>query len=281
MPELPEVETVCRVMRPALVGKRIARVEAVRDPLVFAGCSPKSIEKALLGRVVDAVGRRGKVFWIAAHGPGPTLYGHLGMSGWIREIGRRGTRLRGHGSAPFDDPEGRARFLKLGLETDDGRRIVFTDARRLGRIWLGDAPDKERRIGRLGHDALDALPSDDALLPIFARRKRAIKAVLLDQTVLAGIGNWVADEVLYQSRIAPERPASSLSKAETAALRRAIRSVLQHAVRVGADADRYPRSWLFAHRWGGSRGATCIAGRPIVRDTIGGRTTAWVPSLQR
>jgi formamidopyrimidine-DNA glycosylase len=101
--------------------------------------------------------------------------------------------------------------LRLRLETDDGRAVAFTDARRLGRIWLGDTLDRERRITRLGPDAFDALPSSDELRAILGRRKRPIKAVLLDQGVLAGIGNWIANEVLYQAGIAPKRSAASLS----------------------------------------------------------------------
>src|SRR5580692_565465 len=157
MPELPEVETVCRVMRRALVGRRIARVDVVPDRLVFSGHTPRAVERALDGRVVEAVGRHGKFFWIAMSGDGPTVYGHLGMSGWMREVGRRGTRLRGHGDAPFDDDAGRPRFLRLRLEAEGGRAIAFTDPRRLGRIWLGGAPDRERRVTRLGPDAFEAL----------------------------------------------------------------------------------------------------------------------------
>jgi len=281
MPELPEVETVCRVLRRALVGERLAEVEVVRDSLVFSGHPPREVERAFAGRVVDAVGRHGKYFWIALRGPGPTVFGHLGMSGWVREVGRDGTRLHGHGEAPFDDDAGRPRFMRLRLETTGGRAVAFTDPRRLGRIWLGASPEQERRIVRLGPDAYDDLPTATALAELFARRRTPIKAVLLDQSALAGIGNWIADEVLYQARIAPGRPAASLSKAEVAALRRAIHHVLAHAVRVGADHRRFPRSWLFEHRWGGGRGAARVGGQAIVRETIGGRTTAWVPSRQR
>lgn len=280
MPELPEVETVCRVMRHALLRKRITLVEVVRDPIVFGPYSPKAIEKALLHRTVRAVGRRGKYFWLTLDGEGPTVFGHLGMSGWVREIGRTGTRLHGHGQAPFEDEQGRPRFLKLGVRTRSGSSIVFTDPRRLGRVWLGPAPEHDLRVKRLGRDAFDDLPTAAELRAAFSRRKIPIKAVLLDQGVLAGIGNWIADEVLYQSRIAPKRSAASLSDREVTVLRRAIRSVLARAVEVGADYQRFPQSWLFEHRWGGTRGADQIAGERIVREQVGGRTTAWVPTRQ-
>jgi formamidopyrimidine-DNA glycosylase len=281
MPELPEVETACRMIRHALQGQRIARVEVARDALVFAGFPPKAIEQALLGRTVRTVGRRGKFFWLTLDGEGPTLFGHLGMSGWIREVGLEGRRLRGHGNAPLDDAQGRPRFLKLGMYTRSGRGIVLTDPRRLGRVWLGPIPEQDPRLKRLGRDAFDDLPSSNELLALFRRRKIPIKAVLLDQGALAGIGNWLADEVLYQARIAPKRSAASLTLVEVTALRRAIVSVLARAVSVGAEHERFPKSWLFEHRWGGSRGAPRVNGQLIVREEVGGRTTAWVPTRQK
>lgn len=268
-------------MRQALLGKRLTRVEVMPDTIFFSGIAPKAIEKALLQRTVREVGRHGKFFWLTLDGAGPTVFGHLGMSGWIRAVGKQGTRLHGHGEAPFDDQQGRPRFLKLGLYTRDGSGIVLTDPRRLGRVWLGSSPDTDLRLKRLGRDAFDDLPSASELLALLGRRRIPIKAVLLDQGALSGIGNWIADEVLYQSRIAPKRSATSLTAVEVAALRRSIRGVLAHAVKVGADHHRFPKSWLFKHRWGGTRGAAQIAGQPIVREEVGGRTTAWVPTRQK
>lgn len=281
MPELAEVETVCRLMRRCLEGSTITRVDVVADPLVFSKHSKRSVEEALSGRIVRAIGRRGKMFWISMKGPGPTVYGHLGMSGWIREVGKDGTRLRGHGDAPFDDEGGRPRFLKLLIEVRSGRGIALTDPRRLGRIWLGEDPDTDSRLKRLGRDAYDDLPTVDELMKMFGRRHIAIKAVLLDQGAMAGIGNWLADEILYQSKIAPHRIAAELTKSEVSALRRAIESVVGHAVKVGADAKRFPKTWLFEHRWGGARGSQKIGRHAIRRDEVGGRTTAWVPAVQK
>jgi len=125
------------------------------------------------------------------------------------------------------------------------------------------------------------LPSERELGELFGRRRIPIKALLLDQSALAGIGNWIADEVLYQAGIAPKRSAASLTPSEITALRRAIRTVLARAVKVGADYKRFPKSWLFEHRWGGTRGVGRINGQRIVREEVGGRTTAWVPSRQK
>src|SRR5437762_3460984 len=127
MPELPEVETVCRVMRRALVGKKIKDVEVVKDTIISGAAPEAAIEKALKGRTVKKIGRRGKTWWIELNQP-PILFGHLGMSGWIRELGKDTTRLKEHGNAPLDDENGRPRFLKLLITADDGTRVSFTDA---------------------------------------------------------------------------------------------------------------------------------------------------------
>jgi formamidopyrimidine-DNA glycosylase len=264
VPELAEVETVCRMMRRTLVGKRITEVEAVPDKIVFGPHSRAELGAALSGRVVRAVGRRGKTFWLEMKGEGPMLFGHLGMEGWVEPIAG----------------DERPRFWKLALKAGT-KGVAFTDSRRLGRLWLGESPEADKRVARLGRDAHDDLPTLAELTAMFARRNIPIKAVLLDQGALAGIGNWLADEILYQSRIAPKRVASSLGKREVAALRRATVAVIGHAVDVGADHGRFPKTWLFEHRWGGSRGSQRIGRHAIVREEVGGRTTAWVPAVQK
>jgi formamidopyrimidine-DNA glycosylase len=108
-----------------------------------------------------------------------------------------------------------------------------------------------------------------------------VKALLLDQSFAAGVGNWIADEVLYQARIAPRRRARSLSREEARRLRAALASVVTTAVAVGADSDRFPQTWLFHERWGRDATATTARGEKIRHDTIAGRTTAWVPAIQR
>jgi formamidopyrimidine-DNA glycosylase len=103
--------------------------------------------------------------------------------------------------------------------------------------------------------------------------------VLLDQTFAAGVGNWIADEVLYQARISPHRRVDSLSDAEADRLRVTLRRVLDVAIRAGADGARFPRTWLFHVRW--ERGVPTPRGERLRHDTIGGRTTAWAPAVQR
>lgn len=280
MPELPEVETVCRVMRRALQGKRIAKVDVENDSIVFKGAPKPFLVEALEGRVLTGVGRKGKTWWLETDAE-PVVYGHLGMSGWIRELGMPTTRLIEHGNAPLDDESGRPRFLKLMLHAEDGARVALTDGRRLARVWLGGPAAEEKKLAELGPDMRDEPWQVERLAPILAKRKAPIKAMLLDQKLFCGVGNWIADEVLFQAGIAPARAASSLSENEVAKLVHMLGVILGVSVDAEADAERYPDGWLFPHRWGGARGSSHVLGHEIVRETIGGRTTAWVPDLQR
>jgi len=192
------------------------------------------------------VRRRGKHLWLELdRRPWPAF--HFGMTG-------RFSFYRGEADRP--------RFWKLELATDDGRRVAFSDARRFGRIRLQQDPAREPPIARLGFDPLEGLPSAP------------------DQSLFAGVGNWVADEVLYQARLSPHRPARSLSPAEVRRLRRSLQDVIERAVSVNADSDRFPATWLFHTRWGRRAGALTARDEAIVHETIGGRTTAWVPSRQ-
>jgi formamidopyrimidine-DNA glycosylase len=238
---------------------------AVRDdPIVMAGLGPRVLASALRGRRVRAVRRRGKHLWLELdRRPWPAF--HFGMTGHF---------------SFYRDEADRPRFWKLELILDGGRRVAYADARRFGRIRLQQDPAREPPIALLGFDPLEALPSAPDLAAHLSRRKAPLKAVLLDQSLFAGVGNWVADEVLYQARLSPHRPARSLSPAEVRRLRRSLQAVIARAVSVNADSDRFPTTWLFHTRWGRRVGALTARDEAIVHETIGGRTTAWVPSRQ-
>ena len=280
MPELPEVETVRRTLARVLKGKRIVHAEVLRDDIMMFGEDPAIIREAIEGRRVVDVGRHGKYWWLEFEDK-PWLYGHLGMSGWVRELGAPTIRLREHGNAPLEDAEGRPRFLKLLIEAEDGGRVAFTDGRRLGRLWLSSDAKSDKRMEKLGRDVYDDLPTVSELAAILAKRKGPIKALLLDQRLFAGVGNWIADEALYHARVSPKRLGNELSKKQVKALRESLERIVATAVEVGADKQQFPEDWLFHHRWGGDRGAEFIDGKPIIRETVGGRTTAWVPKLQK
>jgi formamidopyrimidine-DNA glycosylase len=275
MPELPEVEAARVTAQRVAAGRRIASVWCADDPIVLEA-SPARLRRALLGRQVRRVGRHGKHLWLELD-QRPWLLAHFGMSGGLYTPGR-GVRLRSSGARDWRvgwPP----RFAKLRLTFDDGGELAIADARRLGRIRLRDDPRREPPLSALGFDALRELPPPARFRALLALRAAPLKAVLLDQSFAAGVGNWVADEVLYQARIAPRRLARSLSAAEAGRLRGALRRVLTTAVRAGADSDRYPRGWLFHRRW--DAGTVTGRGEPLRRETIAGRTTAWVPARQR
>ena len=173
----------------------------------------------------------------------------------------------------------RPRFWKVELRSEDGLRLAMTNPRRLGRIRLLHDPLSEPPLCLLGPDPLNELPSLAVFTQMLEARRGPIKAVLLDQKFLAGIGNWIADEVLYQARISPFRVAPSLNDAEIKRLRSKIRFVIERAVAVDARSDLFPRDWLFHVRWGKDPLAQVRSGG-LAFGVVGGRTTAWVPAVQ-
>jgi len=265
VPELPEVESARVMLEHALAGRRIVAVAAVDDPIVYAGVTPRRMAAALRGRRVRRAWRKGKHLWLELdRRPWPVF--HFGMTGRFRL---------------YASERDRPRFWKLELLVSGGQRVAFADARRFGRIRLQERPEDEAPISALGYDVLSGLPPAEELARVLARRKAPIKAVLLDQGVFAGVGNWVADEVLFQARISPHRPAASLTTAEVKALRARLTSIVARAVAVGADSHRFPRGWLFHRRWGRNAEAMTLRAERIRHETIGGRTAAWVPARQR
>jgi formamidopyrimidine-DNA glycosylase len=278
VPELPEVEAGRLLVRAVAVGRRIVAVRCVADPIVLDGVTPARLRRALLGRRVLAVHRHGKHLWLSLdRRPWPCL--HFGMTGGLHAPRRPGVRLVS--SNRWDAEAGwPPRFLKLLLTLDDGGQLAFADARRLGRIRLRHDPATEPPISELGFDALRGIPPARRFRELVRARRTAIKALLLDQTFAAGVGNWIADEVLYQSRIDPRRPAAGLSDAEIARLRARLRGVVATAVSVGGNSERFPRAWLFHDRWGRNAEARTTRGDRIRYATVGGRTTAWVPAVQ-
>jgi formamidopyrimidine-DNA glycosylase len=240
-------------------------VATAPDPLVYEGVTPRRFGRALTGRRVLAVRRKGKHLWMELdRRPWPLF--HFGMTGSF-EI--------------YEDPRERPRFWKVELVAEGGLRLAMPDCRRLGRIRLQHEPESSSPLKDLGFDALLELPAAGPLAALLSRRRAPIKAVLLDQSVFAGVGNWIADEVLFQARIRPDRPASALSAADVGRLRSRLRAIVARAVAVNADSERFPRGWLFHRRWDRAAGARIPSGERIVRETIGGRTTAWVSSRQR
>ncbi len=278
MPELPEVEYGRQVLHGAAVGRRIVQADVADDPIVLDGISAHVVRQTLLGAQAVQTDRHGKHLWLVL-ADRPAVLFHFGMTGAFRTLGDEPLQLETSGRRT--DRSWPPRFTKLRLVFDDGGEIAFVNSRRLGRVRLRDDPRAEPPICTLGYDPLRTLPSAEGFTSRIGRRRTALKVLLLDQTFAAGVGNWIADEVLYQARLDPHRTVDTLDAAQRDRLRLSVRHVVKTAVRHNADKDRFPASWLFHHRWGKVEGARTAAGQAIEFVTLGGRTTAWVPALQR
>ncbi len=260
-----------------MVGETLARIDAAEDLIVFDGVSGKEIVAALQGARVLGAHRRGKQLWLSLdRRPWPLF--HFGMTGGFVTPDAPGLQLH---TGPSLDTAWPPRFAKLSMTTASGRRLCMTNARRFGRIRLRDDPPNEAPLAELGFDPLLEPPQGAALHAALTQRRGVIKSLLLDQGFAAGVGNWVADEVLYAAGVDPRRPANTLSVAEAGRLAVALCGIIKKAVDVDADADRYPRGWLFHQRWSPKDPMATIAGDPIELLKIAGRTTLWVPARQR
>src|SRR5919106_3307432 len=224
MPELPEVERGRLIATKIAVGRRIVDVRCADDPIVFEGVPPARFQEALIGRRVRAVKRHGKHLWFELdRRPWPCL--HFGMTGGFHTApGGPQVKLKSSRRAP--DSTWPPRFTKLQLVFDNGAELVLADARRLGRIRLRDDPATEPPISLLGFDAHRALPPSALFRALVRARSAPLKALLLDQRFAAGVGNWIADEVLYQARLDPRRRANTLRDDEIARMRTALKNVM-------------------------------------------------------
>jgi formamidopyrimidine-DNA glycosylase len=246
MPELPEVETVRRQLEPELVGKRIEAAEVLDERLTRPE-PPDAVERAVAGREVTAVARRGKYLLLGLEG-GRTLALHLRMTGnLLLRDPREGATADLMKSAAAGGPrlyESRPEpsHVRARFELDDGRILLFTDMRRFGQAVVLDAGDQldDFFASRLGVEPLSGDLTPGRLLELAAGRKAPLKSFLLTQTRIAGIGNIYADEALWRARLHPLSPAGSM-KAEHAerlveGIVGALRAGLDHG---GASIDDY------------------------------------------
>ena len=287
MPELAEVETVRRQILRQFKKKRITGLTLdLHDRFLFAFAPPATVKKALQGARVMGAGRKGKYFWLELDRKPWPLF-HLGMSGNLSFLNpkSRSGRERVWGGAKLwserdKDIKMRLIFSRLVLDFEGGVEMALLDPRRFGRMWLTDDPWQHPRIKKLGFDPLIDFPSLKILSEKLLKRRKAIKAVLLDQNLFAGIGNWLADEILYQARLSPHHLASTLNPTQIRALYKQTLAVVQKAVDVDADYERFPKDWIFQNRWGKVKNSKTLRGK-IRHEEVGGRTTAWVPGWQR
>jgi len=266
-------------------------VETTEDTIVFSGVTNTEFAAEIKGRKVLDVKRLGKVFYMVLEREGRMPVMHFGMTGMVQVKGQEPTWYQRRPKEVGDEwPPKWMKFIIRIAATDDlpAVQIAFRDARRLARIRLCAKPLEELPISELGFDPLLSMPSVEDFSPLVKKRNCPIKALLLDQSFSAGVGNWVADEILFHARIHPERKASSLSDAELELMHEKTVYVCQTAVDVQADSSKFPSDWLFPHRWGkGKKEKTAPLLLPdgevakIKWITVGGRTSAVVEQVQK
>lgn len=272
MPELPEVETLARDLDRLIRGAEF-RAVTVCWPRSVAMPAAEELAQGLPGQRVLAVGRKGKFLQFCLSGPSHLLI-HLRMSGHVQVE---------PASAPLDS------YARVVFDLTDGRRLVFSDPRKFGRIYWLAQPDLV--LGTLGPDPLADDLTLDAFRRLLAKRKGALKPLLLNQALLAGLGNIYTDEALFRAGLHPLRKANTLTAAEVERLYNAIRDVLQQAIGNRGttladaryrDAEGQPghnRENLRVYRRAGQPCPCC--GSPIERIVVSGRGTHLCPRCQR
>ncbi|CAK8535646.1 unnamed protein product [Lathyrus sativus] len=277
MPELPEVEAARKAVEDNCIGKKITKCIVADDSKVIDGVSHTDFEASVIGKTIVAARRKGKNMWLQLDSP-PFPSFQFGMAGAIYIKGVAVTKYKR--SAVNDEDEWPSKYSKFFIQLDDGLEISFTDKRRFAKVRLLKDPTSVPPISELGPDALFEPMTLDEFTGRLHKKKTEIKALLLDQSYISGIGNWVADEVLYQARIHPQQTASSLSGENCSTLYECITEVIEKAVEVGADSSQYPTNWIFHFREK-KPGKAFVDGKEIDFITAGGRTTAYVPELQK
>jgi formamidopyrimidine-DNA glycosylase len=281
MPELPEVETVARGLRQTILGRRILSVTLGKTDFID---DPSALEQHLPGRQIDAVERYGKFMLlrlsamsgatrVATNGDAvaASLLVHLGMTGQL---------------APAPAAQPLEKHTHVCLLLDDGRELRYTDARRFGRIAYLTKALLAEELTRFGADPLE-VSAEDFANRICGRRAR-IKAMLLDQSVLRGVGNIYADESLWRAKIHPARLGATLGRKEAATLRRVLQDILRKAIVLRGssisdflDAEGQPGEYQRHHRAYGREGKSCYRCKTRIRRAIvAGRSSYFCPKCQ-
>jgi formamidopyrimidine-DNA glycosylase len=273
VPELPEVETIVGDLRPHMVGRTITRCE-LSFPTIVRHPEPEAFVDSVVGTRIESVGRRGKYILVGLGGD-LLLVVHLGMTGQLRLVDPAAP-LQNHTHAVF--------FL------DDGLQLRYRDPRRFGRLLLGteQALIASKKMPRLGPEPIDPEFAAEELYRRLRKRRTALKAVLLDQGAIAGVGNIYADESLHRARLRPDRVASTVSKKSAQRLHESLRASLQTAIENrGSSVDTYRDAWgeiggqqekLLVYGRAGEPCFTC--GRPLSMIRIAGRSTVFCRRCQ-
>jgi formamidopyrimidine-DNA glycosylase len=274
VPELPEVETIVADLRPHLTGRTIVRCELL-FPTIVRYPEPEVFADSVTGMRIKGMRRRGK-FMLVDLDNGLIFVVHLGMTGQLRLVDPA-TPIEKHTHAIFT--------------LDDGRHLRYRDPRRFGRLLLGTEESllASKKMPRLGPEPIDPDFASEALYRSLRRRRTSLKAVLLDQGAIAGVGNIYADESMHRARLRPDRLAASLSRRSVQRLHESLRDSLLMAIRNrGSSVDTYRDAWgelggqqekLLVYGRAGEPCFTC--GRPLTMIRLAGRSTVFCRRCQK
>jgi formamidopyrimidine-DNA glycosylase len=287
MPELPEVEVTRRLLAPRVVGRHIEQVRC-GPPSYFFLTPPRRLGAALTGRRILALERQGK-YLLMGLDDGQRVLLHLGMTGQLFMAGTVSPRLMSLGNhlAPGSSVE-RDRHTHLELEFSDGAPgLRFRDVRKFGKVRLLAPGQGDARLDKLGRDALQA--DGDALFAASRKRSAPVKTLLLDQGVLAGVGNIYADEALFMSGIRPTRGAHRVSRKEYLLLAENVQRVLRRSIETGGSSisdfiapDGQDGQFQNERQVYAREGEACaVCTTEIVRKVIGQRSSHYCPTCQR
>jgi formamidopyrimidine-DNA glycosylase len=291
MPELPEVEVTRRRIAPLLVGRRIRGVFTTAQSYLFL-TAPARLRRGLEGRTVQALDRRGK-YLLARLDGGGCLVVHLGMTGQLFASGASSVRLLSSTARASLAPESQRHFrpdahTHLRLHFDDtGPEVYLRDVRKFGKVLLLGRHERHPRLERLGTDALEV--TGEALFRASRSRAVAVKSLLLDQSVITGVGNIYADEALFRAGVRPTRRAARLTRRQCDAIAGAVRAVLQRSIDTGGSSirdyvtpDGTDGGFQDERRVYARVGLPCLdCGSEVRRIVVGQRGTHFCPRCQK
>lgn len=265
MPELPDVEIRRRYVQKTSIGQPISRVRVTDAFVLGEGTTPASLGRGLKGSKLVAARRRGK-YLLGPTDAGKTLLMHLGMTGDLFYV-QEGAET--------------PRFSRVELHFSSGGCLHYTNARKIGKVALFDTTDPRKipDIAKLGPEPLSRSFTYENFRDLVKGHLTTIHQLLMDQELIAGIGNIYSDEIAYRAGVRPDRKTGSLTDAETRRLYEMTGWVLRRAIRLGADLDGHADEFLIPNR---GRGGTCPGSdEKLVKKTIGGRSSYYCPSRQR
>ncbi|OBZ87040.1 Formamidopyrimidine-DNA glycosylase [Choanephora cucurbitarum] len=281
MPEIAEVERARLRLHRQCLNHKITHVEVIHDTNIFKDVSPDEFAATILNKTVVGTKRWGKYFILMLDGDGPHIVGHLSLTGGLRF--KHEELAKGMDWPP--------RFHKLLItfthpETENKVEFGFKDPLRWARLRLipGD-PLVVPPISKLGFDPILNMPDFETFKKLVIRRAVPTKALLLDQSFAAGIGNWVADEILFQAKIHPAQYTNTLTDQEVSDMYHKMKYICDLAVSVEADESKFPEYWLMKHRWNKGKKNEVKGRLPngllLKFETVGGRTSAYAPDIQK